>query len=250
MNDSLHVFVLSQSDYKENDALVKTFSLEKGIVTFIAKGLLKSESKNASACMPFSESTLTYDDKEGSGLQILHSASLISSHRTLREDLNKQTIMTIICELTEQLLKDNYDPSLSREIYKVVQQCISTLEKTDKYGHVMTYFLVSSLNWLGVEPQVDECTLCGDNQINSLSMDEGGFICVNCQKEIQSPIYTTEFLYAFRVVNKVTTDNFERYLNYKAPDKNLVDTLYEFMKYHTNISLKSWVFIEKWSIIN
>jgi DNA repair protein RecO (recombination protein O) len=175
---------------------------------------------------------------------------LINSHRALREDLNKQTIMTIICELTEQLLKDNYDPSLSQDIYKVVQQCISTLEKTDKYAHVITYFLVSSLIWLGVEPQVDECTLCGDNQINSLSMDEGGFICVNCQKEIQSPIYTTEFLYAFRIVNKVTFDNFERYLNYKKPEKILVDTLYEFMKYHTNISLKSWVFIEKWSIIN
>lgn len=250
MNDSLNALILSQSDYKENDALVKTFSLEKGIVTFIAKGLLKSESKNASACMPFSESNLTYDDKEGSGLQILHSASLISSHRVLREDLNKQTIMTTICELTEQLLKDNYDPSLVQEIYRVVKQCLSTLEQTDKYAHTITYFLVSALNWLGVEPQVDECTLCGDNQINSLSLDEGGFICVNCQKEIQSPVYSTEFLYAFRVVNKVTPENFDRYLNYKAPDKILVDTLYEFMKYHTNISLKSWVFIEKWSIIN
>jgi recombinational DNA repair protein (RecF pathway) len=43
MNDSLNVLILSQNDYKENDALVKTFSLEKGVVTFIAKGLLKSE---------------------------------------------------------------------------------------------------------------------------------------------------------------------------------------------------------------
>lgn len=250
MNESLNVLILSQNDYKENDALLKTFSFEKGIVTFIAKGLLKSESKNAAACMPFSESNLTYDDKEGSGLQILHSASLNVSHRALREDLNKQTVMTIICELTEVLLKDTYDQSLVQDCFNVVKQCLRTIETTDKYAHTITYFLISALIWLGVEPQVDECTLCGDNQINSFSMEEGGFICVNCQKEIQSPIFTTEFLYAFRVVNKVTSDNFERYLNYKTPDKTLIELLYDFMKYHTNISLKSWVFLEKWSIIN
>jgi len=250
MNESLKVIMLSQSDYKDNDAMIKTLSLEKGIMTFIAKGLLKSESKNASACLPFSESEVTYDEKEGSNLQILHSASILNSHRLLREDLNKQTVMTVLSELTQLLLKENYDPNLVREVYKIYSQCLSVVEKTDKYQHTLTFFLVSALGWLGVEPQVDECTLCGESQINSISMEEGGFICVNCQKEIQSQLFSSEFLYAFRIVNKVTSDNFERYLNYKAPDKTLIDFLYEFMKYHTNISLKSWVFLEKWSIIN
>ncbi len=250
MNDVLNVFVLNQMDYKENDALLKTLSLEKGIVTFIAKGLLKNESKNAAACLPFSESILTYDEKEGSKLQILHSASLKSSHRILREDINKQTVMSIISEMTEQFLNDNYDPSLAVDIYQVYTQCVNVLEQSSKIKHVLAYFLVSGLKWLGVEPQVDECTLCSETQINSISMEEGGFICSDCQKEIQSQIFTPEFLYAFRIVNKVTSENFNRYLNYKDPDKELINYLYEFMKFHTNISLKSWVFLEKWSIIN
>lgn len=250
MNDRLSVFILSQDDYKENDALIKTLSLEKGLVTFIAKGLLKSESKNASACLPFSQSELTYDEKEGSGLQILHSASITDSHRTLREDLNKQTVMNVISELTMALLKDNYDPNLVKEVYQVYAHLISIVETTDKYRHVLVYFLVMALSWLGVEPQVDECTLCGESQINSISLEEGGFICVNCQKEIQSQVFTTEFLYEFRVVNKVNPSNFSRFLNYKAPDKTVIDFLYEFMTYHSNISLKSWVFLQKWTIIN
>lgn len=250
MNESLKVIMLSQSEYKDNDAMIKTLSLEKGVLTFIAKGLLKSESKNASACLPFSESELTYDEKEGSNLQILHSASIITSHRSLREDLNKQTVMTVLSELTQLLLKENYDPNLVKEVVKIYSLCLNTVETTEKYQHVLTFFLVSALGWLGVEPQVDECTLCGESQISSISMEEGGFICVNCQKEIQSPLFSSEFLYAFRIVNKVTVENFTRYLNYTVPDKSLIDFLYEFMKYHTNISLKSWVFLEKWSIIN
>ena len=250
MNDKLKVIMLSQSDYKDNDAMIQTLSLEKGILTFIAKGLLKSESKNASACLPFSESELTYDEKEGSSLQILHSATIINSHRLLREDLSKQTVMTVISELVSQLLKENYDPKLLNEVYKVYTQCMSTVETSDKHAHTLTFFLVCALGWFGVEPHVDECTLCGDTQINSISMEEGGFICSNCQKEIQSQLFSSDFLYAFRIVNKVTSDNFSRYLNYNAPDKTLIDFLYQFMQYHTNISLKSWVFLEKWSIIN
>lgn len=250
MNDVLDAIILSQSDYKENDALIKTLSDQKGLITFIAKGLLKSESKNASACLPYTESTLSYDDKEGSSLQILHSASIISTHRALREDLSKQAVMAVISELTEQLLKENADLALIKDVVKVYRMALQTVETTDKYHHVIAYFLVSALSWLGVEPQVDECTLCGDSQINSISMEEGGFVCVNCQKEIQSPLFTTEFLYAFRVVNKVNSENFGRFLNYTAPDKTLIEFLYNFMTYHSNISLKSWVFLEKWSIIN
>ncbi len=250
MNDRLNVVILSQNEYKENDALIKTFSLEKGLITFVAKGLLKSESKNMAACLPFSESNLIYDEKEGKGLQTLHSASLIQSHHTLREDIEKQTIMSILSELTEHVLNDNYDPHLVQEIHQIYLQCLSNVEKEVKYAHILAYFLVSTLTWLGVEPQVDECTLCGEHQINSISIDEGGFICSKCQKEIQSPFYSNEFLYAFRIVNKVNPDNFIRYLNYQAPDKQLIDYLYDFMRYHTNISLKSWVFLEKWSIIN
>lgn len=250
MNDSLNVIMLSQNEYKDNDALIKTLSLEKGILTFIGKGLLKVESKNASACLPFSESTLTYDEKEGNTLQILHSASLITSHRALREDLNKQTVMTVLSELTQQLLKESDDLSLIKDVYRVYTLCMATVETSEKYTHALSFFLVSALVWLGIEPQVDECALCGERQVNSLSMDEGGFICVNCQKEIQSPLYSTEFLYSFRIVNKVTPDNFSRFMNYTAPDKSIIDTLYNFMQYHSNISLKSWVFLEKWSIIN
>lgn len=250
MNETLTVIMLSQSDYKDHDALIKTLSLEKGIVTFIAKGLLKSESKNASACLPFTQSELTYDEKEGSGLQILHSASIVDSHRVLREDLHKQTVMTVISEVTGLLLKETYDLNLVREVFQVYQQVMKTVESTDKYRHVLTYFLVSSLSWLGIDPQVDECTLCGETQINSISLEEGGFICVNCQKEIQSQVFSSEFLYEFRIVNKLNPGNFDRFLNYKAPDKSVIDFLFEFMTYHSNISLKSWVFLEKWSIIN
>lgn len=250
MNDRLDVFILNVTDYKEHDALVKTLSQTHGLLTFIAKGLLKPESKNAAACQPFSEAQLTYDHQEGKGLQILHSATLIQSHRKLREELSKQVVMAVIVELLEQVLEDNYDPMLSDEVHRALHLAVEGLETTDKPLNVLVFFLVRALAWLGVEPQVDECTVCGDTKINSISMDEGGFVCSDCQKELQSPIFTSEFLYAFRIVNKVDLSNVKRYLTYQAPSMELVDYLYDFLAFHANLSLKSWAFLKKWSIIN
>lgn len=250
MNDRLDVVILKVTDYKEHDALVSTVSADYGVMTFIAKGLLKPESKNASACQPFSEASLTYDQQEGKGLQVLHSASLIASHRSLREDLSKQSAMAVIAELCTHILDDNYDRQLSLDVYRTLLMCIESLETSDKVLQVLSFFMVRTLEWLGIEPQVDECTVCGDTKINSISMDEGGFVCQDCQKELQTPIFTSEFLYAFRVVNKVNLTNFKRYLGYQAPSFELLDYLHDFLIFHGNLSLKSWAFLKKWSIIN
>lgn len=250
MNDRLDVVILQITDYKEHDALVKTLSQTHGLLTFVAKGLLKPESKNASACQPFSEANLTYDHQEGRGLQVLHTASLTSNHRKLREDLSNQTVMAVIVELCQNVLEDNYDPQLSAEVFSTLLKAMSGLETTDKPLNVLVFFMVRALEWLGIEPQVDECTVCGDTKINSISMDEGGFVCSDCQKELQSPVFSSEFLYAFRIVNKVNLSNVQRYLTYQAPSWELIDYLYDFMSFHGNMTLKSWAFLKKWSIIN
>jgi DNA repair protein RecO (recombination protein O) len=246
----LDAIILNLSDYKEHDALIKTLSQTHGLMTFIAKGLMKPESKNTAACQPFSEASLTYDHQEGRGLQVLHSASMINSHRKLREDLSNQTVMAVLVELCQNVLDDNYDPHLSLEVTQTLRVAMDGLENTDKPLNVLVFFMVRALEWLGIEPQVDECTVCGDTKINSISMDEGGFVCSDCQKELQSPLFTAEFLYAFRIVNKVNLTNVQRYLSYQAPTWELIDYLYDFMAFHGNLTLKSWAFLKKWSIIN
>ena len=40
MNDKTQVIVLSQMDYKENDALIKVFSYDYGLMTFLAQNMV------------------------------------------------------------------------------------------------------------------------------------------------------------------------------------------------------------------
>ncbi len=109
MNDTSNVLVLSQSEYKESDALVRVLSKELGLVTFIAKGLSKINSKNRMGCLPYGESSFMYDLNELSNLQVLHTAQSLSPNLKIHEDLEKSSIAALVVELSELLLKNETD---------------------------------------------------------------------------------------------------------------------------------------------
>jgi len=249
MNDSCEVIILSTKEYKENDALVSALSLKYGYQTFIAKGLNKADSRNRSACLPYSISQFMFDYKE-TGLQLLHSASLVKSYHSIQDDLAKMTVMSVISEMIEFLVKDNtYDDELIQEAYLNYGSILDRMANTDKYAHLLGYTFSFIYRMLGIDPIVDECAICGDTKVSSISLSEGGFICYKCQKTILSPIYPLEFLMDFRIINKLTLDKLDKYLNYNMPSRTMIDFLYEYFVFHSSQTLKSWVFIDKWAII-
>lgn len=249
MNDQSTVMVLSQTEYKESDALVKVLSKELGLVTFIAKGLSKINSKNRMGCLPYGESLFMYDLNELSNLQVLHTAQSLFPNLKIHDDLEKSSIASLVVELSELLLKNETDSLIIETYYSYLKQTFNLLSSTDQHRHLLAYILISFLNYYGIAPQVDECVICGSTQINSIATEEGGFICQNCQRELQSPLYSLEILKDFRVVGKLNSENITRYLSYQAPSSTLIRILVDFLKFHTGHPLKSWEFIEKCSII-
>ncbi len=85
MNDTTQVIVLSQMDYKENDALIKVFSYDYGLMTFLAKGIRKINSKNRSICMPYSISEFMFNYHESSQIQSGHNPGTIRTQSGTRQ---------------------------------------------------------------------------------------------------------------------------------------------------------------------
>lgn len=249
MNDTSSVIILSLMDYKESDAMVKVFSDDYGLMTFIAKGLQKINSKNRMSCLPYNESSFMFDYKDDSNLQILHQGQMIQSNHGIHDNLEKSSIAALLVELSELLLKNETEPTFIKAYYAYLRDTFKLIATTEQHTHLLVYILIQFLNSYGIAPQVDGCVLCGSPQVNSISLEEGGFVCKDCQKEIQSPIYPLDILKDFRVVNKLDPTNIKAYLNYQAPTKALIRILVDFFRFHTGHALKSWDFIEKWSII-
>lgn len=249
MNDQTEVIVLSLTDYKEKDALVKVFSKDKGLLTFVARGLNAMESKNRMACLPYGLSEFLYDDHETKGLQNLKSAQSLELRYKIQEDLEKSSIASLVVELSELVLSSSVDTVDLERYFNYLNQFFHLLNHESKPKHLLAYALFNFLDTYGISPQVDGCVLCGSSQINSILIEEGGFICHECQHETQSPIYDVETLKDFRVIHKVNENNLMDYLQYREPKPVVLKILMDFLEFHTGHMPKAWEFIQKWSIM-
>jgi DNA repair protein RecO (recombination protein O) len=249
MNDTTQVIVLSQMDYKENDALIKVFSYDYGLITFLAKGIRKINSKNRSICMPYTISDFMFNYHENSQIQSLLQGQIVQNHYKIHEDLQKSGAASLCVELIQNLIHDENDVDVLHEHYEFTKFLLIQIEEKTKQNTIMAFMLSSYMNYYGISPHVDSCVMCDSTKINSISIEEGGFICNDCQLEIHSPVYSIEFLKEFRLSQRINQDNFENYCAYKDVSHELLLLLVKFLEYHTGVTLKSWEFIRKWSII-
>lgn len=245
MNDTLSVIVLDQQEYKENDALVYVLSQEKGLRTFLAKGLRKLESKNSFACQPYSFSSFSYDEKEGSDFQLLHEAVLIESNRGLREDLIKSTVSSVLCEMARQLGKEGIDSDSAKELYRLIRLLLEANRDLNQPYLVLAFFYARIADMLGFSPMVDGCSICSNEKVNGISIQEGGFVCPECRIETNSPQYPPEILKQFRYLTKANIDQFEALKNAINIEKEVMEIYRDFLIEHAQIRLKSWAFLQK-----
>ena len=88
MIEQIDAIILDSKDYKEKDALLSVLSLKYGILHLVARGIRKINSKNASACLPFTYAKLMVDLKEQRSLHTLQSAVIL---KKLSQDTGRFT---------------------------------------------------------------------------------------------------------------------------------------------------------------
>ena len=249
MNDVTRVIILSQSDYQENDALVRVFSYDYGLLSFMAKGIRKINSKNRSICMPFAISEFQFNLKETSTLQSLLNGQILVTNHKLHDDLNKYAIASLWTELLTMSLEGESDEDMIHELFENTINLFKMIEESNNYSAMILYMLANFLERTGFAPHVDSCVVCDASKVNSLSIEEGGFVCSDCQMHLHTQIIEVELLRDFRLAQKVSFAKLDDYLNYKKPHPECVKWMIRFFEYHIGTSLKAWEFMHKWSII-
>lgn len=249
MNNVLDVIVLSQSLYKEHDALVQVLAKDFGLMTFIAKGVQKMTSKNRALIQPYSSYRYQCDLKTGS-LQTLRSGERLVSNHHIASDLNRSSIAAIIAELAVFLLKNEVNESRYALAYHQLETLMRLVDHSDQLQHVFVLALILFINDFGIEPVMDACVSCGDTQhINSFSVDEGGLVCSSCQRELHSPILSPESLRSLRISARLSLEHFEAFCASTSIDEEQIRTWIHFIEYHSSLQLKAWEFMRKWSIL-
>lgn len=167
--------VIGEQDYKESSKLVKIITKD-GIVSMIAKGSRKLKSDLRISTTKLTYGTFTMYYKEDS-LSTLTSVDIIDNFKNIKKDIIKISYASYLLDLAVQVIKQN-------KVEDVFNILVDSLKKIDEGfdSMVITNILeLKYLDYLGVMPIIDECSICGSKtSIATISGRDGGYVCNNC----------------------------------------------------------------------
>ncbi|MBR0138607.1 MAG: DNA repair protein RecO, partial [Erysipelotrichaceae bacterium] len=222
-----------QTPYKDNDEILTVLSENYGVISLYGKGLNKIAAKNAAGCQLFSYSEFTFDYNETRSSQVLKSATLKNGFANIRQDYDLMVIASLICEIAKNLPEDDW--------YQLLYDTMYGLNDLNQPYLILSLFVSVVLKKLGISPEVDECVVCGEKTgIETISVEDGGFLCTQCNRSTHYPKMGRDVLYKFRLVNKGDFNVLDKLLELNVNSLEIARLQMEFFITHSGVALKSY----------
>ncbi len=177
--------IIESKDLKEKDRAVSIYTLEKGIIRAIFRGVRSEKAK-----LKASKNVFTFGDffiENTKGNNIVSQVDVIETFYDLGQDLNKYYEACSIIDVVKKLATQESDPVFFVSILKALKiLCYENVEK----NMVLCKFLMDVFSGSGFPINFDECASCkakitGKKFIN---YDYGELVCGHCRT------YTSEEL--------------------------------------------------------
>lgn len=170
--------VLGHFEYGEADRILKLFTLERGKISAIAKGVRKISSRKAGHLEPFTQVQLFL--AKGRDLDIITQAEALKTMAGLRDDLQRMSLASYVVEVLDRF---TYEEGPNPGLYRLLSQTLQRLETLENMATAVRYYEIRLLDLLGYRPQLFDCIDCGVTiraQDQFFSPLGGGVACPAC----------------------------------------------------------------------
>lgn len=167
--------VISETNYKESSKIIKIITKE-GLVSIIAKGSRKLKSDLRISTTKLTYGTFNVYYKEDS-LSTLTSVDIIDNFKNIKKDITKISYASYLLDLAVQVIKQNNNA----DIFNLLVDSLKKIDENFDPMIITNILELKYLDYLGVMPIIDECSICGSKtSIATISGRDGGYICNNC----------------------------------------------------------------------
>ncbi len=168
--------IIGDTNYSESSKILKILTKDYGLISVISKGCrnLKSKLRSISNKLVYANFQIYYKEN---GISTLISADIIDTLLNISNSIEKISFASYLMDLTHQAYKNSYDGLIYINFIEVLKKINSGFD-----CEVLTYiYEIKLLDFLGIKPVVDYCTICGnDKNILTISIKDGGYVCQNC----------------------------------------------------------------------
>lgn len=229
--------IINVKNYGDTSKIIDILTKEYGVIGVIAKGCKSIKSNLRSVTDKLTYATFTIYFKKDK-LSILSEASVINNFSNIKKDIEKISYASFLIDLTNQVYKQCEDNNL----YDLL---ISSLIKiNDNFNPlIITNILeLKYLEYLGVMPNLNGCSICGSKSVVTLSSDKGGYLCSKCHTN--EPIVSDKAIKLVRMytlvdINKIEKLDIKKDVVYEV--NNFIDDYYD---RYTGLYLKSKTFLK------
>lgn len=177
MIEKIEGIIIREKSYSETSKLITLITKEHGVINLLAKGskTIKSPLRSTTTKLIHGNFNITY--KEGK-LSTLKEVDIINYYKNIKKDINKISYASYILELIEQVIKQ----TKNEEVYDILISSLKKIEENYDPLVITNILELKCLNYLGVMPILNCCSICGNENIITISADQGGYVCKNCRK--------------------------------------------------------------------
>lgn len=238
--------VLKQFDLGESDRLITLYTKEKGKIKAVARGARKGKKSRSGLVLPFSYHNFTL--YQGRSLAKINHVDSIAMNSKLREDLDFMAFASAVSEYIERAgLEDEADQALFSLLVVILEKMQSA--ENEELLFYFTVFKAKLLLLLGVKPEIENCTVCGDRvnlkETTPVSVKEGGSICKKCFNANKYE-YISFSLNEMRALYKIIFAKISE-LKYGQFSEKVIEKISEltekFLIYHLDLEPKSLSFL-------
>ena len=165
----------------EADRIIVLLTPDKGMVRAVAKGVRKTKSKFGSRLEQTSHIAMQLHIGR-SELALITQVETLTYFPKIRDNFERLAKANALLEAVDQIaLPDEPAP----EMHIMLLRALHSLEKANSPLLVPSFFLkIMALE--GTEPQGNQCVLCGEKELVSFSPAEGGLLCQQHKRGIQT----------------------------------------------------------------
>lgn len=215
--------VLSSLKYGDTSLIVRCYTEQLGLKSFIAKGVFTKKKRNTSIYFPLNEIDIIYSPKSNDQqLVFLKSAQTAYYYESLHFHPIKSAIVFFLAELLNLILKVEEQ---NCDLYQFIKQSLILFdEKKEDFADFHLVFLMNLTHFLGFYPNIEK-----ENAI-LFDLENGFFTETNSSINMLNPIETELFKKLLNTPFDLTTKN-----HFNQQQRGLLlEILVKYYQIHTN----------------
>ena len=151
MHVNTEAIVISALKYGEADLIVKAYTLESGLKTYMLRGILKSKKGKlkASLFQLLTQLDLVASHKNKGTLEYLKEAKVLHTYQTLHTNVVKASMVMFLAEVLKNAIREE---EANPPMYEYLKAGLNWLDLHDSIANFHLLFLLKLSRYLGFQP--------------------------------------------------------------------------------------------------